>query len=408
MKQLKINERCNQCGICVVKCPAYFAENSDGDVKVVSTAVNETEELRAAVASCPVKAIEIGKEIDSRKRVQEYIDKLNSFMSGITVTKEDIAFGTAYTRNVYVPSAGMSGYSYRSSSQAERAGYDAFVSRSYSQIDKLILERITDYRITEIKPYYTTNSESIYAKNNQKIADLLKAIQMVVGTDKLPADFCEVEVYPDTNSIVWKMLNRGEIISDNFVGIVKREFSYSASDYKTYIDWDDMEDYRGRDIYNYNATDASRELGSDLGNALGWAKSEIEEASLGYIKGIVDSYNKKLKSFLEKKSMVIGNVNLLVGDNAQSYTQSPIVASETSQVANQLCLPLLPQGEKIKLKSTATRYCSNDFKLLQIPSEFRFMEWEFKGIIKEVNYYNIKLVSGENTILVSLDDIIKI
>ena len=98
MRQLKINEKCNQCGVCVVKCPAYFAEDVDGDVKAISACVNETEELISAVESCPVKAIELGGEIDSRKSIQEYVDKLNAFVSGITVTRDDIAFNEAYTR----------------------------------------------------------------------------------------------------------------------------------------------------------------------------------------------------------------------------------------------------------------------------------------------------------------------
>lgn len=308
MKQLKINEKCNQCGVCVAKCPEYFSENDNGDIKVVSSVANETETLKLAVESCPVKAIELGMEIDVNESIKEYMSQLEGLKSGIILTKNDISFHEAYTRPVYVPSAGVSRYEYRSSSQAERAGYDAFVSRCYSQVDNLILERITDYRVTEIKPYYTTDTESVYAKNNKKISELLKAISVIIGTDKLPSDFCVVDVYPDTNDTVWKMLNRGEIISDNYIGMVKREFSYGASEYKTYIDWDDMEDYRGKDVYNYNASDASRELGKDLGNALGWAKSNIEEATLGYIKGIVDIYNRNLKSCIEKKIVILKGV----------------------------------------------------------------------------------------------------
>lgn len=303
MKAIKINEKCNQCGVCVVKCPAYFAEDEEGNVKTLAPSVNETAELKSAMDSCPERAVELGEEVDIKKSIQEYMSQLNK--SGITVTKDDIAFYEAYTRPVYVPSAGVSHYEYRSSSRAERAGYDAFVSISYSQIDNLILERITNYRVTEIKPYYTTDSKSVYAKNNQKVADILKAVSVLLGSDKLPSDFCSVDVYPDTNNIVWKMLNRGEIISDNFIGMVKREFNYGASEYKTYIDWDDMEDYRGKDVYNYNACDASRELGKDLGNALRWAKSDIEDGAIGYVKELVGSYNKNLKVCLEEKIQAI-------------------------------------------------------------------------------------------------------
>lgn len=301
MKQIKINSKCNQCGICVVKCPAYFTENESGDVRVISSSVNETPELKSAVNACPVKAIELGAEVNVNQSIQNYINELEKMKNGIKVTTKDIEFHEAFSRRVYVPSAGMSGYSYKSSSQAERAGYDAFVSRCYSQIDNLILERITDYRVTMIKPYYTTDSDSVYSKNNSKISEILKAIYAVAGANKLSSDFCTVNIYPDTNDTVWKMLNRGELISDNYIGIVKREFSYSASEYKTYIDWDDMEDYRGKDIYCYNANDASNELGNDLGNALRYAKSDIEDNSLGYLRSIIDSYNRNLKTCIEKK-----------------------------------------------------------------------------------------------------------
>lgn len=308
MKQIKINSKCNQCGICVVKCPEYFQEDESGDVKVISSAVNETSELNSAVNACPVKAIELGVEVDTEQSIQNYISELEKMKNGITVTKNDIEFNEAFSRRVYVPSAGMSGYSYKSSSQAERAGYDAFVSRCYSQIDNLILERITDYRVTMIKPYYTTDSDSVYSKNNNKISEILKAASVTVGAGRLPSDFCTVDITPDTKDTVWKMLNRGELISDNYIGIVKREFNYSASDYKTYIDWDDMEDYRGKDMYCYNANDASNELGSDLGDALTYAKSDIEDNSLGYLKSIIDSYNRNLKTCIEKKIAELKNV----------------------------------------------------------------------------------------------------
>ena len=36
MKQIMINETCNGCGMCIVKCPGYFEENADGDAQVIS------------------------------------------------------------------------------------------------------------------------------------------------------------------------------------------------------------------------------------------------------------------------------------------------------------------------------------------------------------------------------------
>ena len=301
MKNVSINSKCNQCGVCVIKCPQLFAEDESGNIKILSAVAEETDELLSAVKNCPVKAIEVSDGADKKESLDGYIKKLESLKNGLTVTKKDIEFNEVYTRKISAPYVGSSGYNYKSSSQAQNAGFDAFRSTTYSQLDNLILERITDYRVTVVKPYYSKDSDSVYTKNNNEISDILKAVSIIAGSNKLPSDFCTVDVYPDERDIVWKMLQKGEIIGDNFISIVKREFDYSASDYKTWIDYDDMEDYRGKDIYNYNAYDAVKEFENDLTGALKYAKDDVEEATLGYIKGLVDNYNKRLRECIDTK-----------------------------------------------------------------------------------------------------------
>ena len=44
MKQIMINETCNGCGMCIVKCPGYFEENADGDAQVISGILAEEDE----------------------------------------------------------------------------------------------------------------------------------------------------------------------------------------------------------------------------------------------------------------------------------------------------------------------------------------------------------------------------
>lgn len=308
MKKISINSQCNQCGICVVKCPEVFSENDEGNIYVLSETVDETDVIRAIVNLCPVKAIELGTEVNLRESISSYLNTLETLKNGINVTIEDISFHDRFCSNVYVPRAGMSGYSYRSSSAAERAGYDAFCSRSYSQIDNLILERITNYRVSIIKPYYSTDNDSVYTKNNKKIEKILKAVVSIIGSEKVSNDFCNVNVYPDTRDTTWRMLEKGELISDDYICSVKSEFDYKAADYKTYIDWYDMEDWRGKNTYSYSANEASEELGKDLGNAFRWAKREIEERALEPVKWLVDMYNKKLKICLDEKISVIKNL----------------------------------------------------------------------------------------------------
>lgn len=304
MKQIIINEKCNGCGMCIVKCPNYFEENDDGNAQVIKGVLAGNDvALNTIISECPVKAISLGDNVDKKQSVQKEIDKLKVLANGLTVKRDDIAFTDGYCTVTTFPYVGSSGYEYSSSSSAERAGLSKFRDRAYSQIDSKILDCITDYRVNIIKPYYSTDERSAYTIFNKKIVDVLTAIANLVGKNKLPSDFCNVDVYPDRDT-VWKMLEKGEIIGENFVSIVRREFSYSASEYQTYIDWDDMEDYRGRDKYCYRAQDAVEELRKDVQNAVRWARSDIEDGALGYVNGIVNDYNQKLKTCLNQKIKV--------------------------------------------------------------------------------------------------------
>ncbi len=305
MKQVVINNKCNQCGICAEICPEFFAESDNGNIYLISESISETSELLKAVSSCPVGAIKLGADVNIKETLNKYVNQLESMKSGICVNTNDIAFSSIYSRRVSLPSIWGSGY-YRSSSAAERAGYDAFCSKTYSQIDNAILERITDYRVSVIKPYYSKGSDSVYTKNNKKVEDVLKAVASIVGSGKLSSDFCTVNVYPKSSDTTWKMLERGQLISDDFIGTVKSEFSYSASDYKCYIDTDEYEGVsiggrRAKIEWRYEANEACGELEKDLGNALGWAKREIEERALSHVSYLVDMYNKELNNLLNNK-----------------------------------------------------------------------------------------------------------
>lgn len=302
MKQIIINEKCNGCGMCIVKCPGYFEENADGNTQVINGILaDETDEvLKEVIAQCPVDAISFGGSVDKSKLMQEEINKLKELAKGLTVKREDISFTDNYCVVTTFPYIGSSGYNYSSSSAAERAGLSEFKSRAWPYIDDKILDCITTYRVNIIKPYYSTDERSVYTIFNKRVIDVLTALANIVGKGNLPSDFCNVDIYPERDT-VWKMLEKGEIIGENFISIVRREFSYSPSDYESNIDWDDMEDYRGRDKYCYRAQDAVEELRRDVQNAVRWARSDIEDSALGYVKGLVDSYNRNLAACLEKK-----------------------------------------------------------------------------------------------------------
>ena len=273
--------------------------------------------LKEVLSQCPVHAISLGENVDVKQSVQKKLDKLQALANGLVVKRDDVAFPESYCVVTNFPYIGSSRYEYRSSSSAESAGLSAFTSRAYSQIDSKILDCITSYRVNIIKPYYSTDERSAYTIFNKKIADILTAITNLIGKDKFSSDFCKVDVYPDRDT-VWKMLENGEIVGENFISIVKREFEYSASYYRTYIDYDDTEvtEYgrgmfgRDREVtkYSYNAQDAVNELRSDLQNAISWAKSDITDAAFDYVRGLVISYNRNLKACLDKKIQEIKKI----------------------------------------------------------------------------------------------------
>ncbi len=192
--------------------------------------------------------------------------------------------------------------------KSDSAGLDIFSSKAYSQINSIILDNVTRYRVEVIKPYYSIDEDSVYTQFNQKVSDVLTVVANLVDKDKLPPNFCDVDVYPDRD-VLWKGLEKGEIIGENLIDTVKREFDYSASYYKTWIDWDDIDrvEYgrfgRSKEItmYNYNAQDAVNELEDDLRNAIRYARSDIVDYAFGCVNTLINAYNKKLKACLDEK-----------------------------------------------------------------------------------------------------------
>lgn len=141
----------------------------------------------------------------------------------------------------------------------------------------------------------------------------LQGIKRILG-NKLPEDFSKVEVMPD-RELTWKMLNKGELLSDNMVSTVRKEFDYSASQYSFCWRTDDMEMYAGmdrkgnpkyQDKYCYKDMDkAFKELAKDIKNACGWASSDLEYSAVTCTSCLVDFYNKLLADVIKQKIRLV-------------------------------------------------------------------------------------------------------
>lgn len=62
MKKLTVNDSCIGCGACVAVDPAHFDFNDEGRSSVIKNDELETDELKNAIASCPVNAIGLEEE----------------------------------------------------------------------------------------------------------------------------------------------------------------------------------------------------------------------------------------------------------------------------------------------------------------------------------------------------------
>ena len=260
-------------------------------------------------------AIELDESINSSGAVQSLMDQLKSYQGIPVPTQEQVRFKKD-DYDIPIPAtSGANRYNYTSDSAAERAALQEFERAMYSQIDAIILRIITEYRIKRLKPYYSSVAEegSVYAASNEKVSEILAGIKNLVGK-ALPSDFTTVDIFPNTD-LTWKMLQKGELVSDELVSAVKSEFDYPASQYDCYLDTDDMEvyvgeDWRGnakyKDKYCYRTlSSAFMELAKDLKNACGYASDKLENAAIQHISWLVQEYNRQLKECIMKKLQMI-------------------------------------------------------------------------------------------------------
>lgn len=59
MEKLTVNDSCIGCGSCIAIDSEHFDFNDDGQSTVIKNDKLDTDELKNAIASCPVNAIEI-------------------------------------------------------------------------------------------------------------------------------------------------------------------------------------------------------------------------------------------------------------------------------------------------------------------------------------------------------------
>lgn len=323
-----ISDKCIQCGSCIGFSSKWIEETPDGTFIGKNGAYVDTSdpEVGKLISVCPVGAISVDISIkpeSGKSAVEAIIGPLEAIQGLPKPTRNELKFNVdEYSIEFPYPS-GERRYNYSSERAAENAAENEFNRIAYSQIDRCILKIISEYRVKKITPYFSKDIKmgSVYASNNQKIVKLLNEAKDFLtsqGITALPSDFCSFDVFPDKDTL-WKMLNKGELISDEMVGTIRSEFdssSYSSlSSYSSNYDTDEMESYEGEGFFGgskykskycyYNVYAACRELASDIKSACRYKDDKIEERAVEIASELIKEYNKLMAAEIKRKIAAI-------------------------------------------------------------------------------------------------------
>ena len=391
---LKIKDCCIKCGSCLGCRYDFLTSNEDGSVSVrTGTELSESSpEYKELKEICPVGAFELTEAAGTQNTIKNLLKELQTSSLLSVPSAKDLKFDPQY---IPLPSAsGEHRYNYSSENAANRAALSEFERAMYSRIDVILLNLITEYRVNKIKPYYTDSIEngSIYAANNKKISDLLSDINRLSG-NKFPVGFENINIFP-SNELDWKMLNKGQLISDEMVSWIKDEFSYPSYDYEFKWDTDYMEVMAGeslfgktkyKDMYCYrNLRNAFMELSKDLINACGYASSSIENKTLESVTWLVNKYNEEVQHFIDEKiRQIIGNINGLSIDDVleNKKTQNNMKEKNADK----------PVPPIVNYKSSISAELADELRnkrYVELKDYIVWTEWNYSNYLKNQHVYN--------------------
>lgn len=333
MKTFEISDKCNACGLCTQQTDLLVEDNVGKAIpnkKCVITSKNVAE-AESIVKMCPVKAIKIVekgeiKSLDAAKLADILKKRLENVVKPV-IKKDDVKLDVSKYGISFPNIRISSGYDYSSESSAESAALSEFDKYVYSQYQRFITEILVQYREDKLKKYYTFDKNSFWGQANAKyekvLLDFINEVEGISdGGIKLPTDFVKFEAYPggipdvEKSNHMWILKHFDEY---QIVPRIMNEFHdiphTDRSEYRTYIDTDDMEVYAGRGFfggdnyktkYSYRVFDAVQEYFKDLKSAIRYA--EIEDRPLSEIESAIKSYNEEAKKLVDEKVKIIKDI----------------------------------------------------------------------------------------------------
>jgi len=330
VKQIKVNEKCSGCGLCIVSCP-YLQENADGNAEFIvgkSIASSDLDTVKKVISECPQNALELVDTSSTKKKgkagVHDIISKLEKALEDFNVppvTKADIPFKVE-DYYIHVPTSNNEfKNNYSSERAAKSAARDEFDRLCYSEsaYRPMLKKVFVEYKVKKLKPYYTITdtADSAYFKYNNQIRELLAnsytEITELIG-DKIPESWKEFAFYPRKSESLIELLMEFDDQSTN-LGIITEFRSMGKF---TAIDWyvdkiliDDSDIYVGEGLFGKSKykrkyrfcgfNPPAEEFISDLKSAISNKASNITDTAVNWVNEAIRDFETKVKKEFRKK-----------------------------------------------------------------------------------------------------------
>lgn len=320
MKQIKVNSKCNGCGLCIMNC-MYLEEDDEGNARpVAGMAVKsaDIENVEKVIRECPEHAlqmVETGTKKSGMEGVTDVINRLRQECDTLTVRKvkssdvklniKDYYISVPYSRKEYE-------YEYSSEWAAKSAAKEEFERLCYSSnAFRPILKKVfVEYKMKVLKPYYDCidEADSAYYQYNEyireKIANAYAEICSLIGENAIPSEWKNFSFYLDKSNwhINYLANFEEESTRSNIITTVK-EVNSGLDGYIYSMEFDDMEFYIGEGLFGIPINKRKwcfrkfYAAAEEFINDLKWA---IDNQSYDIAERVADQINVAMENFEEE------------------------------------------------------------------------------------------------------------
>lgn len=293
MKKIYISDDCIVCGSCVIQSNLLKETATGKPAPIIASGIipkNLIPGFKNIIDSCPVNAISITESdgmikklksenlVEVKKLVNLKLEKYKDIISN----KDEYKFNKDEFLIPLPHSSDENKYNYNSDSSAERAGLREFDRIMYSQRKAIIQKILVEYKTKILNRFlkYEKKKGNYYYDLNCEIRENLKDLSIEIrdlsnNQIKLNTKFTNFEVKPtfgingdkiDRELYVYKIRHLEEI---HIVEDIIRELE-PLSWFDTYINTDDYEDYRGKDIYCYDLREVTEKFAQQILNEVAY------------------------------------------------------------------------------------------------------------------------------------------